>query len=271
MTSAGLETLSCFQAPLRQPSYLRLFLHHHAMIQPSWVLHMQSELIEYEEMAWGSVGASQSSSKEEESATTALQQSQKRLESPEISLHRKRRDKAGKQAGRQKHEEEAETLMTKRRDIHHQWSRLDFAAGDHVSLSGKNSEIHPQAVFCIWIRTIRDNCRLFCVAGKLVHEILGRLRFLLSTRIVSVCLLPLLLVLVLRGWYDDAHYKMCNTTCCGLVLWSQEMCSLFLLDENTANRMLLLIFLFKRYFFSSWTFPSCIAWFLQDVIDMLQQ
>jgi hypothetical protein len=61
---------------------------------------MQSELIEYEEMAWGSVGASQSSSTAEESATTALQQSQERLESPEISLHRKRRDKAGKQAGR---------------------------------------------------------------------------------------------------------------------------------------------------------------------------
>jgi hypothetical protein len=33
-----------------------------------------------------------------------------------------------------------------------------------------------------------------------------------------------------------------------------------------------LIFLFKRYFFfSSCTFPACIAWFLQDVIDMLQQ
>ncbi len=128
--------------------------------------------------------------------------------------------------------------------------------------------------FCIWIRTIRGNCRLFCVAGKLVHEILGRFRFLVSTRIVSVCLLPLLvlLLLVLRGGYDDAHYKMCNTTCCGLFLWSQEMCSLFLLDENTASRMLLLIFLFKRYFFfSSCTFPACIAWFLQDVIDMLQQ
>jgi hypothetical protein len=80
---------------------------------------MQSELIEYEKMMWGSVGASQSSSTEEESATTALQQSQERLESPEMSLHLQRRDKAGKQAGRQKHEEEPETLMTKRRDIHH--------------------------------------------------------------------------------------------------------------------------------------------------------
>jgi len=79
---------------------------------------MQSELIEYEEIAWGSVGASQTSSTEEESATTALQQSQERLESPEISLHLKRRDKAGKQASRQK-DEEAETLMTTRRDIHH--------------------------------------------------------------------------------------------------------------------------------------------------------